>query len=284
MAQTALILGQSGRFGRNAAQAFQAAGWVVKGFDRARDDLMRAAIGADVIVNAWNPPYPDWARQIPRLHAQVRDAAKASGATVIVPGNVYVFGPDVPPPWSQDSPHRAANPLGRLRIEMEAAYARDGVKTIVLRAGDFLDTQASGNWFDQVMIKSLAKGRFVYPGDPDIPHSWAYLPDLVRAAVDLANTRHALPDFADIPFPGYTMTGSQIVSHLQKILGQQVELRRMNWVPLQLAKPFWPMGRCLLEMRYLWDTPHSLDGTLFHSLLPEFEATRVEDALSAAIA
>lgn len=283
MTQTALILGQSGRFGRNATDAFQKAGWVVKGFDRSRDDLRRAAIGVDVIVNAWNPPYPDWADQIPKLHARVREAAKASDATVIVPGNVYVFGPDVPHPWSEQSPHHATNPLGRIRIDMEAAYARDGVKTILLRAGDFLDTEASGNWFDQVMIKSLAKGRFVYPGDSDIPHAWAFLPDLTRAAVDLANRRDTLPDFADICFPGYTMTGSSLAAQLESILEQPVELRRMNWLPVQLARPFWPMGRCLLEMRYLWNTPHSLDGTLFSNLLPDFETTPAEDALRAAI-
>ncbi len=279
MTQTALILGQSGRFGRNAADAFQKAGWVVKGFDRSKDDLRHAAIGADVIVNAWNPLYPDWADQLPRLHARVREAAKAAGSTVIVPGNVYVFGPDVAHPWSENSPHRAVNPLGRLRIDMEAAYAREGVKTIILRAGDFLDTELSGNWFDQVMIKSLGKGRFVYPGNPDIPHAWAFLPDLTRAAVGLANMREQLQDFADIPFPGYTMTGSMISDQLQTIVGKPVQLRRMNWLPLQIAKPFWPMGRCLLEMRYLWNTPHSLDGTLFSSLLPEFQPTPVEDAL-----
>ena len=283
MAQTVLILGQSGRFGRNAKEAFHAAGWDVKGFDRRTDNLTRAAIGADVIVNAWNPPYPDWADQVPRLHAQVRAAAKAAGSTVILPGNVYVFGPEVPYPWSQDSPHRATNPLGRLRIEMEDAYAQDGVKTIVLRAGDFIDTERSGNWFDRVMINSLDKRRFVYPGDPDIPHAWAFLPDLAQAAVMLAEKRHSLSDFADIPFPGHTMTGAFIAEQLQTVLGQQVQLRRMNWLPLQIAKPVWPMARCLLEMRYLWNTPHSLDDSVFSSLLPDFDPTPVEEVLQRAI-
>ena len=283
MTQTALILGQSGRFGRNAAQAFSGAGWHVKGFDRTRDTVMTAAQGVDVIVNAWNPQYPDWAKQVPTLHAQVRAAAKAADATVILPGNVYVFGPDVQHPWSEVSPHRASNPLGQIRIEMEAAYAREGVKTILLRAGDFLDTEASGNWFDTVMIKSLAKGKFIYPGNPDIPHAWAYLPDLVRAAVALAERRESLPRFMDVPFPGYTLSGRQLAQRLEAITDHPVRLKQMNWLPLQLAKPFWPMGRSLLEMRYLWNTPHSLDGTRFAKLLPGFNPTPVDQALGAAI-
>lgn len=283
MTQTVLILGASGRFGRNAATAFRQAGWTVVAFDRTRDDLQGAARRADVIVNAWNPPYPDWARQVPGLHAQVIEAAKAAGATVIVPGNVYVFGAETPAPWGPDTPHRATNPLGRIRIEMEAAYRASGVRTIILRAGDFLDTEASGNWFDQIMIKPLARGRFTYPGNPDIAHAWAFLPDLTRAAVALAERRKALPQFCDVTFPGYTATGRDIAQALTQVTGRQVTLKQMSWLPLHLARPFWPMAGCLLEMRYLWNTPHRLDGAVFDALLPEFRQTPLIQAVAQAI-
>lgn len=284
MTGTALILGASGRFGRHAAQAFARRGWTLRRFDRAHDELSRAARGADVIVNAWNPPYPDWAAQVPGLHARVREAAKAADATVIVPGNVYVFGPDAPAPWSQWTPHLARNPLGRIRIEMERAYREDGVRTIVLRAGDFLDDAPSGNWFDRVMTPGLARGRFVYPGRTDIPHAWAYLPDMARAAVDLAELRDQLPRFSDIPFPGYTLSGRKMREMLEGIAGRPVALKPMAWWQLRLARPFWPMARHLLEMRYLWDTPHRLDGARFRDLLPGFAHTPAEEALRAATA
>ena len=283
MTRTALILGASGRFGRHCAAEFDHAGWTVRRFDRARDDLNMAARGADVIVSAWNPPYPDWRRLVPELHGRVIAAARASGATVILPGNVYVFGAETPPPWSETSPHRAQNPLGRIRIEMEAAYRDSGVRTILLRAGDFIDTEASGNWFDKILIKSLDKGRVTYPGDPDSPHAWAFLPDAVRAAVDLAERRDTLPVFADIPFPGYTLTGREMAAALGRIAGRPVRLTRMSRLPLQLARPFWPMAGCLLEMSYLWDTPHWLDGTLFDRLLPGFQPTPLDAALAQAV-
>lgn len=284
MEQTALILGASGRFGRHASAAFAAAGWQVRRFDRRRDDLDAAARDADVIVNAWNPPYPDWARQVPDLHARVIAAARQADATVIVPGNVYVFGAGTPAPWSETTPHRATNPLGRIRIDMEAAYRASGVRTILLRAGDFLDTEASGNWFDAVLTKSLGKGVLTYPGNPDIAHAWAFLPDVSRAAVDLADRRHDLPGFADIAFPGYTLSGRGLADGLARVMGRPVDLRPMSWLPLHLARPVWRMAGCLLEMRYLWDTPHSLDGTRFRGLLPAFRDTATDEALAAAIA
>ncbi|SNT34623.1 hypothetical protein [Antarctobacter heliothermus] len=67
MVGTVLILGGNGRFGRNAAEAFWNAGWRIRLFDRAEDDLAQAAQGADVIVNGWNPAYPD-----PGLFIQIR--------------------------------------------------------------------------------------------------------------------------------------------------------------------------------------------------------------------
>ena len=283
MNRTVLILGASGRFGRNAVQAFNSAGWAVRRYDRAQGDLVRAAWGADVIVNAWNPLYPDWVEHVPALTQQVIDVATKTGATVLIPGNVYVFGPQTPAPWAANSPHLAKNTLGRVRIEMEEAYARSGVQTIILRAGDFIDTCASGNWFDMIMTKHLKKGIFTYPGNPDIPHAWAYLPDMARAAVELVEMRDQLPEFNDIPFAGYTLTGREIANALSNVTGSGVRLKPFSYLPVLAAGPFWRMARHILEMRYLWETPHWLDASAFEALLPEFRQTPVEQALANAI-
>jgi len=283
MPKTVLILGANGRFGRHACAAFKSRGWEVRQFDRASGNLREAATGADVIVNAWNPAYPDWATQVPKLTAQVIDAAKSCGATVIIPGNVYNYGADAPAVYGPDTPHGATNPLGRIRIEMEATYRASGVRTIVLRAGDFINTQASGNWFDMIMIPKLGKGRFIYPGNPDIAHAWAWLPDLTSVAAELADIRAELPAFTDVSFPGFTMTGNELCAAIGTSLGRPVKLKKMSWLPLQIARPFWPVARHLLEMRYLWNKPHRIDGALFSSLLPNFKMTPLTKALPLAL-
>ncbi|WP_373050188.1 epimerase [Thalassovita aquimarina] len=284
MEQTVLILGATGRFGTNAAQAFTAAGWNVRTFDRSRDNLATAARGVDVIVNGWNPPYHQWAKLVPGLHDQVRKAALTNDATVIIPGNVYVFGPDAPYCWKSSTRHLAQNPLGKIRIEMEQAYRRDEVRTIIVRSGDYLDTDASGNWFDMIMGKNLAKGKFSYPGRTDIPHAWGYLPDVARAAVMLAEKRDQLARFEDVPFPGYTLTGEELVAAISKVTGRDIKLKKMVWWPMNFARPFMSMLNGIFEMRYLWNLPHRLDGERFSALLPEFRPTPVEDALAKAVA
>ena len=279
-----LVLGASGRFGRNAAEAFWNAGWTVQRFDRATDDLTTAAAGCDVIVNGWNPPYPAWAREVPKLTAEVIAAAKSSGATVLIPGNIYVYGNGSGPDLTSDTPHAAKNPLGRIRIDMEAAYKAAGVRTIILRAGDFIDTEASGNWFDMIIAAKAGKGRMVSPGEPDVPHAWAFLPDLADAAVQLAAQRDQLAPFEEVLFPGYTLSLRDLARLVEDASGKTQRLVPFNWWTLRLAAPFWPMGRKLLEMRYLWSMPHALVNDEFHTRLPAFRETDPLTAIRQAIA
>ncbi|TCL01344.1 dTDP-4-dehydrorhamnose reductase [Shimia isoporae] len=283
MTKTVLILGASGRFGRNAEQAFENAGWTVRNFNRETDTLRQAVHGVQVIVNAWNPPYYDWAQQVPRLHDDVIAAARIVDATVIIPGNVYVYGMDNGGTWDVTTPHRAQNALGMVRRTMEQAYRESGVRTIILRAGDFLDTEASGNWFDMIMAPKLAKGVFTYPGATNLDHAWAYLPDLCRAAVELAENRDKLNRFEDVPFPGYTLTGEAMVDRLSATTGRDIKLKTMNWLPIQIARPFWKLAPHLLEMRYLWNMPHRLSSSRFDELLPDFQHTPIEKALASAV-
>lgn len=283
MRKTVLILGASGRFGRSAKCSFSWAGWDVRSFDRSIDTLPDAAWGADLIVNAWHPAYPDWARDVPKLTEQVIQTAKETGATVLVPGNLYNYGADMPAVLSEHTPHRASNPLGRIRIEMEQAYRKAGVRTIILRSGDFIDTAASGNWFDKIITAKAAKGRISYPGDPDIPHAWAFLPDVTDIATGLAGQMGNLDTFTEVNVPGITMTGHELAQRIGQVTGRPQRLSRMSWLPIQAARPFWPLAKPLLEMRYLWDIPHTVRSNTLATYLPDFVPTALDDVLAASL-
>lgn len=283
MAKTVLILGASGRFGRNAQSSFSWAGWEVRRFDRKADALPDAAWGADLIINSWNPAYPDWARDVPKLTAQVIETAKDTGATVLIPGNVYNYGREMPEVLSERTPQRATNPLGRIRIEMEDAYRQAGVRTLILRAGDYIDTNASSNWFDQIITAKADRGIFRYPGNPDIPHAWAFLPDVTDMAAALAEDLGALDPFMEVCVPGFTLTGREMAHRISAVTGRRQEVRPMSWLPIQLARPVWRMAAPLLEMRYLWNTPHALTSHRAEALLPNFMPTSLTDALEASL-
>ncbi len=282
MTQTVLVLGPTGRFGRNAALAFESAGWTVRRFDRKHDTLETAARGVDVIVQAWNPAYHLWEKQVLAMQPAVHRAALANDATVIIPGNVYVFGAQTPVPWSKTSKHRATNLLGQIRIKMEQSYRDAGVKTIVLRAGDYLDTEPSGNWFDKIMAPGLSKRTLTFPGETDIKRAYAFLPDLARAAVLLAEQRNTLDRFTDITFEGYTLTAKQMAQSIAEARGHDVRIKQLAWWQLRLVWPFMPDMKHIFEMRYIWNTEHWLDNAEFAKRVPDFEPTPMAEAFGQA--
>lgn len=283
MTRTALILGSSGRFGHHIARALARHGWAIRKFDRARDTLPEASMGVELIVNAWNPPYSQWQAKVPELTTNVIAAAKASGAAVMIPGNIYVYGKDLPPVLTPDTPHRATNLLGRIRRQMEAAYRDAGVKTVILRAGDYIDTDASGNWFDKIIAAKIGEGRFSYPGPLDQPHAWAYLPDVAEAGALLADQLDGLPAFSDVTFEGFALTGAEMAEAIARATGRPVRARRMAWLPIHLARPFWKEAKHLVEMRYLWQRPHRVDGRALAARVPGFTPTSLEDAMRKAV-
>ncbi|MEM8592445.1 MAG: epimerase [Pseudomonadota bacterium] len=283
MDKTVLILGGSGRFGRHATGAFAKAGWEVRQFDRKTGSLWDAAWGAKVIVNAWNMAPGRWAKEALAAHRKVAEVAKASGATIVVPGNVYNFGSAMPARLGLETPHAADTSYGQVRVAIENAYRDANVRTIILRAGDFLDTEPSGNWFDKVMATTLPKGVLTYPGQTDVAHAWAFLPDMARAAVGLVEKREELPRFADIPYAGLTLTADDMAAAISRVLGKQVKAKPMSWLPLHVARPFWDVARYAVTMRYLWNVPHGLDPAPLRALLPDHRDTSAEAALAASL-
>lgn len=274
-----LILGANGRFGRSCSVQFQNSGWDVSHFDRASQSLDREAQGKDIIVNGWNPGYPNWEKQYLISTDALCRAAEHSGSTIVMPGNVYNYGISTALPWSERTPWVPHTKLGRIRIDIEQRLKRANVQTIVVRSGDYIDIRASGNWFDTFITKPLNKGYISYPGDPNAMHAWGYLPDVAVIAEAMASKRSDLDQYADVLFPGFSVTGNEMAQGISNALGRSIHCKRMSWTALRMLSSFWPMGRCIVSMRYLWDHPHRLSGTLLNELLPDFRATSLHDAM-----
>lgn len=286
MAKTALILGGSGSFGGQMALALEGAGWQVNRYQRGTD-MVAAARGADLIINGLNPPnYHNWAKLIPEITTQVLAAGRASGATVLVPGNVYPFGTE-PAPWGPDTPHRPVSRKGAVRAGMEARYraaAAQGQRVILLRGGDFLLPGAGQTVMNRITLGKLARGRITALGDPGALHAYAWLPDMARAALALVELGQGLPAYADIPFPGHAFTLTELAARISRLLGRPIRISRFpTWI-FTLASPVWDLARELREMLYLASLPHQLDPAPLRHWLPGFQATGIDEVISRLVA
>ncbi len=283
MTHTVLILGGTGKIGSHAAEAFWNAGWQVRHFNRKTDDLTTAAMGADVIINGLNPHgYKNWETVIPAITKQVIAAAQASGATVIIPGNIYNFG-DRPGVMDENTPQTPHTRKGQIRVRMEAAYRAAGVRTIVLRAGNFIDPRGNGDAMSMMLLREIKSNKVTTMGDPDAMQAYAYVPDWARAAQMLAEIRADLPVFADVPFPGHAFTTTQLRDTLAQATGRNLKITRFPWWLMTVLAPFWGLAKEMREMRFQFSMPHSLSGTRFAELLPDFVPTPLEEVMLAGL-
>lgn len=301
-----LVLGANGRFGRAAVDAFAAAGWRVLAQARRAPAaplppqarplslplsdlpaLATAAAGSQVVVHALNPVYTRWSREALPMARQGMDLAQRLGATFMLPGNVYNFGSGMPALLAPDTPQRPDNDKGRIRAQMEAEMqqrAAQGQRSVVLRAGDFYGC-GPGSWMDQAVLASLARRKLVYPGPLDVPHAWAYVPDLARAFVAVAG-REDLPVFSNLHFAGHTLTGAQLLAALGRaaaglgwVPAAGWRHGRLPWTLLRVGGLVVPMWRALAEMEYLWRVPHALDGRALQVCVGELPTTPIDTAL-----
>jgi nucleoside-diphosphate-sugar epimerase len=282
----ALVIGATGGFGRAAAQALLADGWRVRALhrnpDRARaatglaadwvpgdalqrDDVVRAAEGAAVIVHAANPPgYRNWAGLVMPMMESSIAAATAHGARILLPGNVYNYGPDARGEIAEDAPQHPLTRKGKIRVEMERRLrqaGQDGAKSLVLRAGDFFGPGVSSSFLAQGMIQAGKPVRAVtYPGPLGIRHAWAYLPDLAATAVRLLDREAELAAVASFHFAGHALDGHELVAAMGEAVGARLPVRSFPWFALTAAGPFNETFRELSEMRYLWRETVLLDN------------------------
>jgi len=304
---TVLILGANGRLGSAASTAFRAAGWRVLtqarhagagiSIDLPLQDqggLLRAAQGASAVVYAVNPPYTRWDSELLPLARLGMDLAQRLGATFMLPGNVYAYGEQMPAVLDELTPERPSNGKGALRKQMEnemrerALDPTAPLQSVVIRAGDFYG-HGKGSWLDLVIAKKLAQGQITYPGPLDVPHAWAYLPDLARAFVAVAGAKNLAPH-TRLHFGGHAPTGQELVAALRlssAALGLPTPRPRvatLPWALLRAGGLVVPMWRELARMSYLWRRPHRLDGRALQRLVGDLPSAPLALALTAALA
>ncbi|WP_077033659.1 NAD(P)H-binding protein [Pelomonas sp. KK5] len=297
--KTVLILGAAGRIGLCLTQAFAAAGWQViaqarKPFAapagvqvlqcdaRDVDTLVVAGQGAGVVIHALNPQYTEWERLALPLAEAAQQTAERLGALLMLPGNVYNFGRELPYLLKPDTPEVGSTSKARIRIEIERrmAAAAPRLDSVVLRAGDFFGGPGTGNWFDQAIVAKLRSHRTVtHPGRLDSIHAWAYLPDLARTFVAVADRRAELGGHHRFHFGGYWIEGQVLHEALEEACGHALKAASIPWWAMRLAAPFRADLRAYLEMNYLWQRPHRLDDTSLRALIGTVPLTPLVPAL-----
>jgi nucleoside-diphosphate-sugar epimerase len=302
----ALVLGAHGGVGGETAIALARHGWTIRALVRDpskaprrpdwryvtgdamdREAVVEAARGVGIIVHAVNPPgYRGWKKLVLPMIDNTIAAAQISGARILLPGTIYNYGRKAYPLLSEGSPQRPKTRKGKIRVEMEArleAASARGVRSLILRAGDYFGPSAGNNWFSQGMVTPGKPLKAItYPGQAGVGHAWAYLPDVAETFARLADREQDLPAFARFHFDGqWDADGTAMTSAIRRVAGApKLPVRAFPWGLLGLIAPFNETMRELVEMKPLWRRPARLDNRRLVAFLGAEPHTPLDQAVA----
>jgi nucleoside-diphosphate-sugar epimerase len=311
--RTALVIGSTGSIGREVTESLLRRGWTVRALHRDPSaasnagrlpnavqwikgdamqsrDVIEAARGTELIVHAANPPnYRNWrGLALPMLDNTIA-AARSNNARILLPATIYNFGSNAPRVLGENSPQIPTTRKGQVRVEMELKLQKAslyGVRSIVVRAGDFFGPGAGNSWLTRGMVRARSRVRAVYsPGPPEVGHSWAYLPDLAETMARLIECQRPMSAYEVFHFRGHWLDhGVELAEAVCRASGISTQrIKPFPWWAIKLAAPFVNALHEMLEMRYLWQIPLQLDNGKLRNLIGAEVHTPLEDALAATL-
>ena len=252
------------------------------------DAASDAAKGATVVYQCLNAPYDQWPELFPPLQRGVLAAAERTGALLVVLENLYGYGPTGGRPMTEDLPLAATTVKGRTRAamtaELLAAAGAGRVRIAIGRASDFFGpgvTEGS-TLGERVFGNALAGRRADFIGNPALPHTYSYVPDIAAGLATLGTDPRAAGEVWHLPGPP-TVTTRALLDLVAREVGHPVAVRSVPKLAVRALGLVNPMLRGLAELSYQFDEPFVLDSSKYESAFGA-AGTPLADAVAATVA
>lgn len=250
---------------------------------------IRATPDADhIVVLAAQPPYHAWGDgRFERLLDNVLAATAAVGGKLVFVDNLYAFD-GTAGPITERSP-RATNRKGALREAMArralAAHERGELRVTIGGFSDYLGPRPTGNAvITQLMVEPALAGkrmRALYA--PDVPHAWAYLPDMAAMFLTLALDERADGRRWVLPH-GEAATQRHVQELVAEAAGTAAKHGTYGAAVLWVAARFDKDIREVTVVRNQWEHPWEVDGSAFTATFGPHVITPLDEAVQAAVA
>ena len=283
-----LILGASGSLGGAFMRECLVRGWNVRSLSRKKSgfengvewilgdaensgDVLATAKGMDAIFHAVNPAgYKNWETSPELMLKNTIHAAKQVGAIILFPGNIYNYAPILGENIADNSPQNPISEKGMIRVRLEKLLENEkGVKTIILRMGDFFGAQSGSSWLTEGIIqKGKAVNSINSPSkNPATRHQWAYLPDCAKCFANLLERADGLQGVARFNFDNHYFSSAELAGAIGEITGRTIKINQLPWWLFTLIAPFNKTISEIIKMRYLWDYEMRFDGVGLKEIL-----------------
>ncbi|MFJ7207141.1 NAD-dependent epimerase/dehydratase family protein [Streptomyces sp. NPDC098789] len=251
------------------------------------EQLIAAARGAAAVFSCAAPPYHRWTSAWPPLAAALCATAEATGAVLVMLGNLYGYGP-VDGPLTEELPLAATGPKGRVRVAVWeralALHEQGRIKAVEVRASDFFGPGVTdGGHLAARVVPRVLRGKPVSAlGDPDAPHSWSYLPDVAGALVEVAGDERAWGRAWHVPTEPPRSTREMVDLLAARAATGPVAVRPLPSAVLGVASLLSPLIRELKEVRYQFDRPFVIDARAYEARFAQ-RATPLDEQVGATL-
>ncbi|MFN8444081.1 MAG: SDR family oxidoreductase [Caldilineaceae bacterium] len=242
---------------------------------------------ASVVYQCLNPPYTEWVERFPPLQAGVMAGVSAAGAKLVSMENVYMYGSTGGKPLVESLPYAAETRKGKVRAAMAEAllnaHQQGKVRAVIARAADFFGPRVKTSAMGERVFPAALAGKSVQVlGNPDLPHTYSYMPDIGRALVTLGQEEKALGQVWHIP-SATTVTTRQFMQMVGEAIGKPVRVQTAPKFLLRLLGLFNGDLREVLEMIYQFEEPFVVDGSKFSKTFG-FQPTTLPTAIKSTVA
>jgi nucleoside-diphosphate-sugar epimerase len=302
-----VVFGAAGALGaaivQNLAQQDKTVRAVVRDVDRARkvlpssaeivaadaskpDDVKPVFHDASVIYHCVNVPYDKWTEVMPLVTDNILEGAIEKQASVVFPGNVYVYGPFQRIPAREDHPLAATSKKGKLRIDLEKklmeAHSNGKVKVVIPRFPDYYGPNVTNNLMKPIFMAALSGTKASWIGNLDVQHDFVYIEDAAAACIMLGETASSYGEVWHVPGAG-PITGREFIDMAFKAAGKKPNIGVLGEHMIREAGQMNPEIRELIELLYEFEEPLVLDGNKFSTEFPLFKYTPHEEGTRKAI-
>lgn len=246
-----------------------------------------ASTDAGVVYFCLNPPYTKWPELFPPMQAAVLEGAASAGAKLVALENLYMYGPTGGAPLTEDLPYDATGRKGKTRARMAQnlleAHEAGKVRVAIGRASDYFGPRGLlSTMGERVFYPALAGKKAQVMGDPDQPHTYSYIPDIVKGLAILGERSEADGEAWHLPSDA-ALTTRQFIEQVYAAAGTEPGIQAMPRLMVTLIGPFNGNVRELKEMLYEFEEPFVVDHSRFEAAFGNV-ATPLAEAIDTTVA
>lgn len=213
-----------------------------------------------------NPPYKSWPAEWPPVFTALIAASQVSGSRLVLMGNLYGYG-KATMPMTEHTPFRPADTKGEVRVEgwqrLLHAHERGNLTAVEVRASDYIGPNANetshvGKRFFTPILNSKS-ARVI--GDPQLPHSWSYLPDIASTLIAAASIEDRDSWGRAWVVPSTTRSRIEIAADINAAFHTNGRATRLPSALLSLAAAFDANLREVKRSSYQFEMPFVIDST-----------------------